>query len=48
MKKTVAVDTEETDSSTETESLIENTLRRMSDHEVETSPSVSITSEEVA
>ena len=48
MKKTVSVETEETDSSTETGSSIENTPRKMSDHEMETSPSVSVMSEEVA
>ena len=47
MKKTVAVKTEETDSSTEIESLVVNTPRGMSDHEIETTPSVSVTSEEV-
>ena len=48
MKRSVGVETDETDGSTEIESLKENTPRRMSDHEVEISPSVSITSEEVA
>ena len=48
MKRTLVVETDEVDSSTETESLIEITPRRMSDHEVETSSSVSVTSEEVA
>ena len=47
MRRSVAVDTE-TASSTETESQLENTPRRMSDHETETSPSVFVTSEEVA
>ena len=48
MERTVSDQTDEIDSITETESLIENTLRSMSDHEVETSPSVSVTPEEVA
>ena len=48
MKKAVAIETDEIDSSTETESLITNTPRRLSDHEKETSPSVSFMSEEVA
>ena len=48
MKRTVAVETEDIDSSTETESWIEHTPRRMSDHEIETSSSVFVTSEEVA
>ena len=45
MKRAVAVEIDETDSSTETESLIKNTPRKLSDHKVETSPSVSVTSE---
>ena len=48
MKRYVAVETEETDSSTETESLTENTPRRMSYHKIETSSSASVRSEEVA
>ena len=48
MKKTLGVETEDIDSGTETESLIDNTRRRMSDHKLDTSRSVSITSEEVA
>ena len=48
MKKSVAAKMEETDSSTETESLLENTPRRMSDPETFTAPSVSITFEKVA
>ena len=47
MKKIVAIETEETDSSTETYSLLEKIPRRMSDPKTETSPSVSVTSEEV-
>ena len=37
MKRAVAIETDQTDSSTETESLKEKTPRLMSDHEVETS-----------
>ena len=48
MKKSVAVETEETDSSTETENLLEHAPRRMSNPENQTSSSVSVTSEEVA
>ena len=48
MKRTVAVETDDIDSSTETESLIENIPRMMSDHEIEASASVSVTSGEVA
>ena len=48
MKNTVAVKTDETDSSTETESLKENSPRTMSDHEIEKSPIVSVTSAETA
>ena len=48
MKRSVGVETEETDSSTETESLPEHTPRRMSDPENEASSNVSVTSEEVA
>ena len=47
MKKSIAVETEETDSGTETESLLRNTPRRMSALKTETSPSVSVRSEEV-
>ena len=47
MKRTVAVETDDIYSSTETESWIENTPRRMSDHEIETSLSVSVSSQEV-
>ena len=49
MKRSVAVEPEETDGSTETGSLLEKTLTsRMSDPKTETSSSVSVTSEEVA
>ena len=48
MKRFVAVETEETNSSTETEKLLENTPRTIWDPKAETSPSVSVTSEEVA
>ena len=48
MKRTIAVEADEIDSSTATESFIENTPKMMSDHKVETSPSVSVTSEEVS
>ena len=48
MKKSRAVETEETDKSNETGSLIENTKRNMSYQEVETSTRVSGTSQEVA
>ena len=47
MKISVAVETEETDSSTETESLLEHTPKRMSDPKIETSPSEAVTSEDV-
>ena len=47
-KRLVAVETDEIDTSTETESLMENTPKTMSDYEVETLPSVSGMSEEVA
>ena len=43
MKKTSAAETDEFDSNAETEILIENTPRRMSDHKIETSRSVSVT-----
>ena len=48
MKRVIAVETEDIDSCTETEILIENAPRRMFDHKMETSPSVSVTSEDVA
>ena len=48
MKKSVAVETEETNSSTETASLIEKNARTMSHHEIETSTGASVTSEEAA
>ena len=47
MKRFIVIETDEIESSTETESLINNTTRRMSDHEIENSSSVSVTSEEV-
>ena len=47
MKRSVAVETEETDSSTETESLLGHTPGRMSDPEIETSSSEAVTSEDV-
>ena len=47
MKKSVTVETEETKSRTETENLLGNTPRIMSDPGTETSSSASITSEEV-
>ena len=48
MKRTAAVENEEADSFTETKSLIQNTPKKMSDHEIETPLSLSTTSEEVA
>ena len=48
MKRTIGVETDDIDSTTEIERLTENTLRRISNHKIETSPSVSVTSEEVA
>ena len=47
MKRCVAVETKETDSSTETESLLEHTPKRMPDSKKETSPSVSVKSEDI-
>ena len=47
MKKFVAVETEGTESSTETRSLPAHTPRRMSDPEIETSSSEALTSEDV-
>ena len=47
MKTSVAVETEETDSSTETESLLRHTPRRMSDPKIETSSSEAVTFEDV-
>ena len=43
MERTISVETEDIGSSTETESLIENTPRKMSEYEIEASPSVSVT-----
>ena len=48
MKRTVAVETDDIDRSAKIASLMGITLGRVSDHEIETSPSVSVTSEEVA
>ena len=47
MKRSVAVETEETVSSTETKGLLEHTPRRMSDLEIETSSSEAVASEDV-
>ena len=47
MKKSVAVEIEENNSSTETENLLAHIRRRMSDPEVETSSSEAVTSEDV-
>ena len=47
MKRSLAVETEVTDSNTETESLLAHTPRRMSDPEIETSSSEAVTSEDV-
>ena len=44
MKTSVAVETEGTDSRTETESALAHTPRRMSDPEIETSSSEAVTS----
>ena len=46
IKRTIGIETDDIVSTTETERLIEHTLKRMSDHKLETSPSVSITFEE--
>ena len=48
MKRSVTIETEDTDISTKTESLLEHTPRRMSDLQNGTSTKVSATSEEVA
>ena len=48
MERSFAVEPEETDSSTETESLLKKTWRRVSDPETDTSTCVSVTSGEVA
>ena len=49
MKKSKSTETDNTDSNTETEEgLVTNTLGRISDRKVGNSPSVSVTSEEVA
>ena len=45
MKRSVAVETEETDISTGTENLLGHTARRMSNPELETSSSEAVTSE---
>ena len=47
-EKTIAIGTGDLYSSTGTENSIELTPRRMSDHGLEASPSVSVTSEEIA
>ena len=47
MKRSVAVETEENDSSTEIESLLAHTPRRMFDPKIETSSCEAITSEDV-
>ena len=48
MGTTSGVETDDIDSSAETESLLENTPRRVSEHEIETSTSVFVTSEQIA
>ena len=48
MKRTISVETDDIESSTETGGLIENTPRRMSYHETESASSVSVTYEEFA
>ena len=48
MKRTIGTETDDIKSSTETETLIQSTPSRMSDHETENSSSVSVTPEEVA
>ena len=48
MNRTVCIKTEDTDIGTETQSLVISAASRISDHEVDSSYSVSITSEEVA
>ena len=47
MESTIDVEIDEPDNSNDTETLIENTARRMSDQEIETLPNVSVTFEEV-
>ena len=47
MTRSVVVQTEENDKSTETESLLAHTPRRMSDPEIETSSSEAVSSEDV-
>ena len=48
MKRTIGIETKDTNSNTETESLVVNTPGRRPDKEDESSPNVSVTSEEVA
>ena len=48
MKRTIDLEGDNIESSTETENLIESTPRRMADHKIENSSSVSPTAEEVA
>ena len=48
MKRSVAVEIEETDSSTETEILLEHTARSISDPAIETTPCEAVTPESVA
>ena len=47
MKRSVAVETKQTDSSAETESLVGHTSRRRPDPKIETSSSEAVTSEDV-
>ena len=48
MRRTTGTETNDIESSTETEILTTNALGKMSDHEIENFPSISVTSEEVA
>ena len=48
MRRTIGFETDDRDSNTDTESFIEINPRRMSNHEMETSPSVGVTSEKFA
>ena len=48
MQRSVAVETEKTDKGTETENLIENTPRRMSNYEKKASQNASVTTDEFA
>ena len=47
MRRSVAADTEGTDSSGETEKILPHTPRRLSDPEIEASSSESVTSEDI-